>query len=223
MAGPTPRQIAREQTLQRIKTLALAQLAESGAGELSLRAIARELNLVSSAIYRYFGSRDELITALIVDAYDDLAAALEAAAAGGRRTPHRRWSDVCTAMRDWALAEPHRYGLIYGTAIPGYRAPADTIEPAARVLRALCSPVVGAEGRAADAAIGRRLQRQLATTRDALDLTVDDPTMLALVGAFGRVVGLITLELGGHFVGGFEPADDLFTSLVAREADLLGL
>ena len=91
--GPTPRQLAREQNIERIKELALTQLAESGAGSLSLRAIARELNLVSSAIYRYYPSRDELITALIVDAYGDLADALEGAGAPGRRGPRRRWVD----------------------------------------------------------------------------------------------------------------------------------
>jgi cytochrome P450 len=63
--GPTPRQLARAENIERIKALALDQLATSSAGELSLRAIARELNLVSSALYRYFPSRDDLLTALI--------------------------------------------------------------------------------------------------------------------------------------------------------------
>ena len=93
--GPTPRQLAREHNIARIKGLALTQLAESGAATLSLRAIARELNLVSSAIYRYYASRDELITALIVDAYADLATRLEEAAAADRRGPRRRLVDSC--------------------------------------------------------------------------------------------------------------------------------
>lgn len=221
--GPTPRQLAREQNIARIKALALTQLAESGAGALSLRAVARELNLVSSAIYRYYASRDELLTALIVDAYDDLADRLEEAGGAGRRGPRRRWVDTCLAMRAWAVAEPHRWALIYGSAIPGYAAPQDTIAPAGRVVRALCQPVADAAPTAAPTAIGRGLAAQLGVTSDVLGLAVDRATMLALVGAFSRVVGLLTLELNGQFVGGFEPADDLYTTLVQQEADALGL
>jgi AcrR family transcriptional regulator len=219
--GPTPRQLAREENIARIKALALDQLAESGAGELSLRAIARELNIVSSAIYRYYASRDELITALIIDAYDDLGLRLEGASTTGR-APWRRWVDTCLALREWAVAAPHRWALIYGSAIPGYAAPADTIAPAGRVVRAICTAATAAAppgGRP----IGRTLAGQLDVATQALGLDVGRPTMLALVGAFSRVVGLVTLELNGQFVGGFEPADALFTALVEREADLLGL
>jgi AcrR family transcriptional regulator len=222
MPGQTPRQLAREETLRRIKTLALEQLAESGAGELSLRAIARELNIVSSAIYRYFGSREELITALIIDAYNDFAEALEEAAGEGRRSARRRWRDTCAALRTWARTEPHRFGLIYGTSIPGYRAPQATIEPAARGYRAFCSAAGGAA--VGDGpVIGRGLRGQLKEANAALELDLDEPTMLAAAGAFARIIGLVTLELGGHFVGVFEPADELFAALVENEADRLGL
>lgn len=222
MPGQTPRQLAREETLRRIKVLALDQLAESGAGELSLRAIARELNLVSSAIYRYFGSRDELITALIIDAYNDLADVLDVAGKADRRTPVRRWRNICTALRDWAREQPHRYWLIFGTSIPGYHAPQTTVGPAARVYHALS--VTGIHADPPDkVTIGRELRSQLATASAALELSIDEPTMLAVAGSFARVIGLVSLELGGHFVGTFEPADQLYATLVDREAELLGL
>ena len=162
--GPTPRQLAREQNIDRIKALALTQLAESGAGSLSLRAIARELNLVSSAIYRYYPSRDELITALIVDAYGDLADHLDEAGAAGRRGPRRRWVDTCLAMRAWAVSQPQRWALIYGSTIPGYAAPPDTIDPAGRVVLALCRPV--AESGAAARRPDRRAHPGRAARRD---------------------------------------------------------
>jgi AcrR family transcriptional regulator len=221
--GPTPRQLAREQNIERIKSLALIQLAESGAASLSLRAIARELNLVSSAIYRYYASRDELLTDLIVDAYGDLAERLEETSSAARRGPRRRWIDTCLAMRAWAVAEPHRWALIYGSTIPGYAAPPDTIAPAGRVVRALCVPVEEAGARPEPAPVGRTLAGQLDVTRDALGLAVERGAMFALVAAFSRLIGLLTLELNGQFVGGFEPADDLFAALVEREADALGL
>jgi AcrR family transcriptional regulator len=182
---------------------------------------------VSSAIYRYYPSRDQLVTDLIVDAYDDLAARLTDAGRPDRRGDRRRWTDVCGMFRDWASEQPHRFALVYGSAIPGYRAPADTVEPAARVIRAFAGPVHTAvrEGRATavGGSVGKALRRQLDASAEALTLDLPPAVMLALVGSFGRVVGLLTLELNGHFVGGFEPADALFAALVEREADALGL
>ena len=123
MAGPhTARARARAQMLEQIELEALAQLAAEGAPSLSLRQIARELGLVSSGLYRYFASRDELLTALIVDAYADLAQAVEVADTG--LEPHeyrRRWLLRCLALRAWARSEPARYQLIYGSPVPGIR------------------------------------------------------------------------------------------------------
>lgn len=218
----TPRQLAREETLRRIKALALDQLGRAGAAELSLRAIAREIGIVSSAIYRYFAGRDELLTALIIDAYDDLADALERAGTTGRGGARRRWLDVCAAFRAWALAAPHRFALIYGTTIPGYRAPQDTVAPAARVVRAFLAPATGARP-AGTPRLGRRLRSQLATTGTALEVDVEDPALVVLLGAFAQVIGLLTLELGGHLIGSFEPADELFTALLEQEAGRAGL
>jgi AcrR family transcriptional regulator len=229
----TARQRARAELTREIKSLALDQLAETGA-DLSLRRIARELGLVSSALYRYFRSRDELLTALIVDAYDDLADALDAAASGHPEEADRdRWVAVCTVMRDWARAQPHRFALIYGSPVPGYRAPADTVAPAERVMTALTGPVQAA------AATGRLwgldgldhqmgvadpgLSAQLADVATLLGPDVPAPVLARLVGAFGQVVGMVNLELGGHFVGGFEPADALFHHTVRTLAADLGL
>jgi AcrR family transcriptional regulator len=222
--GPTPRERARAETLARIKRLALEQLATAGAGELSLRAIARELNLVSSAIYRYYPSRDELITALIIDAYGDLADRLVRVGRDDRRGPRRRWADTADALRTWARAEPHRYALIYGTPIPGYRAPTDTVEPAGRVMRALAAPLAASSRDVRDAVRpGRALRAQLEISAAALDLEVDPPTMQRIVVAIAGLIGLLTLEIGGHFVGGFEPADDLYAAYVDDAATRLAL
>ena len=227
MTGPTPRERARLETLAAIKALALEQLALGGAGQLSLRAIARELNIVSSAIYRYYASRDELITALIVDAYSDLAGALEEAAGHDRRGARRRWSDTASALRRWAVAEPHRYALIYGTPIPGYRAPRDTVAPAGRVIAALAAPLCG-PGELPDEVAeavrpSRALRVQLDTAAAGLGLPVPPATMQLVVTAIAGLLGLLTLELGGHFVGGFEPADDLYAAYVDDVAGRFGL
>jgi AcrR family transcriptional regulator len=131
-ASPTARQRARAELTREIKEEARRQLAETGAPGLSLRAVARELGMVSSALYRYFPSRDDLLTALIIDAYDAMGEVAEAAIGAGAG-PRARWLAACHAIRGWALAHPHEYALIYGSPVPGYRAPQATVGPASRV------------------------------------------------------------------------------------------
>src|SRR6058998_959131 len=116
-AARTARERARAELTREIKDEARRQLADVGADGLSLRAVARELGMVSSALYRYFPSRDDLLTALIIDAYDALGAAAESAAAAAEAATHdhpsKTWLAVCAAVREWARANPHEYALIY--------------------------------------------------------------------------------------------------------------
>src|SRR6202020_467439 len=143
----TARERARAEIAGEIKDEARRQLATTGA-QLSLRAVARELGMVSSALYRYFPSRDDLLTALIIDAYDALATAAQAADAAAAAQPggtaRDRWRACCQAIRGWALAHPHEYALIYRSPVPGYRAPEATIGPAARVPLAFASVLAAA-------------------------------------------------------------------------------
>ena len=132
-ARRTARERVRAEITREITDTARDQLAASGAAALSLRAVARDLGMVSSAIYRYFASRDELLTALIIDGYNAIGAAVENGDASCARDDYRgRWLAGCRAARAWAVAHPHEYALIYGSPVPGYQAPADTIAPAAR-------------------------------------------------------------------------------------------
>lgn len=138
MAG-TPRERAREQTINDIVRIGREQLSQVGAAALSLRAVARELGVVSSAVYRYVGSRDELLTLLVVEAYNELGEAVEqAVAAAGDRNPGARFRALCRAVREWGLREPARYALLFGSPVPGYQAPAErTTGPGIRVVFAL--------------------------------------------------------------------------------------
>jgi len=143
----TARQRARTELEQVIKATAGRHLAESGAAALSLRAVARELGLASSALYRYFPSRDALLTALIVDAYDAVGQSAEdadAAAVEAGADPGVRWLAVCRAVREWAAAHPHDYALVYGSPVPGYAAPAETVTPAIRLSRVMAGVVLAA-------------------------------------------------------------------------------
>lgn len=132
-SSTTARARARAELTQEIVDIARGQLATSGAAGLSLRAVAREMGLVSSAVYRYFPSRDDLLTRLIIDGYDAVGEAVERAdAAMDPADVTGRWLAVCHAVRDWALSHPHEYTLLHGSPVPGYRAPEDTVGPAIR-------------------------------------------------------------------------------------------
>ena len=229
VAGPhTARAQARVQMLEQIKREARAQLAAEGAPGLSLRQIARELGLVSSGLYRYFAGRDELLTALIVDAYVDLARTIEVADVAPEQSDYRRrWLLRCTALRAWSRSEPARYHLIYGSPVPGYQAPPDTIAPAGAVILALLGVLAeaGAAGALADrpAPGDPDLVAQLVAMGAALALDLPVGTLAQAIGALGEVFGLLALELGGHLVGGFEPADSLFSHSLNELADRIGL
>src|ERR1700737_1118305 len=133
-APRTARERARAELTHEIKEEARRQLAAEGAPRLSLRAVARELGMVSSALYRYFPSRDDLLTALIIDAYESIGAQVEAADAARPPADLRgRWRAMAQAVRKGALAHPHEYALVYGSPVPGYSAPQETIVPASRV------------------------------------------------------------------------------------------
>ena len=131
--SPRPKQTDQHPDLQAaIKQTAWKQIAERGAPTLSLRAIARELGITAPAIYNYFSRRDDLVTALIVDAFASLTESQKEAV---RSLPEddlpKRLTTLGLAYRDWAIAYPQRYQLIFGTPIPGYEAPADITVPAA--------------------------------------------------------------------------------------------
>jgi AcrR family transcriptional regulator len=129
---------ARAEMRTAILDAARRELAEGGAAGLSLRAVAREVGMASSAVYRYFENRDALLTALIIDAYDSLGEAVEAAEATlPRQDLFGRWLRIAHAVRGWALDQPTLYALVYGSPVPGYAAPQDTIVPATRVSRLL--------------------------------------------------------------------------------------
>ena len=237
-ASPTARERARAELTREITEEARRQLAETGAQGLSLRAVARELGMVSSALYRYFPSRDDLLTALIIDAYDALGEIAETAIAADAR-PRVRWLAACHAIRGWALAHPHEYSLIYGSPVPGYRAPQATVGPASRVPLAFMGvlrdavasgdmPAGDDDGAVAWPGLGGALADQAAALAAALVTApglpaVPSEVVVRAVIAWTQLFGMISFELFGQFVGSFEPADALFDYAVAQLSAFVGL
>jgi AcrR family transcriptional regulator len=239
-ASRTARERARAELTSEIKEEARRQLAAQGASALSLRAVARELGMVSSAVYRYFRSRDQLLTALIIDAYDALGAAAEVASSGRPRADSRgRWRAACGAIRSWALANPHEYALIYGSPVPGYQAPQATVASAIRVSRVLGGIVADAgtaaghgdadawhghaDGRHARLQLPPVLAEQAAIVADAIAPGVPGTVIARALIAWTQLFGMISFELFGQLVGSVDPADTFFGYAVEQMADFIGL
>ncbi len=218
----TVREHARAELVGAIKASARRQLAASGAAALSLRAIARELEMASSAIYRYFPSRDELLTALIIDAYDavgEISERVDEEHAHDR--PSVRWLAVCRAIRAWAHANPHEYALVYGSPIPGYRAPTDTVAHASRVALVLARVLVdGVARRGRSTELGRDDVDRAFHDAGLRELMVDvSPEVVTRsLMAWTELFGLISMELFGHLVGSVIDNDAFFD----RAIELIG-
>ncbi|MGW2377665.1 TetR/AcrR family transcriptional regulator [Kitasatospora sp. NPDC001683] len=202
----TPRERYRAQLRTEIKERAWEQIAASGAAGLSLNAIAKQIGVSGPALYRYFASRDELITELIRDAYRSLADTIRTAAASGADL-----AGLGHALRDWALTDPQRYFLLYGTPVPGYHAPDDTTAIASEIMGTLLDAARSTAGPArhdADDHPGTPLEAHLAEHRHwAGDHPAPPAALRRALHFWTRLHGILSLELAGHFTGmGFDPA-----------------
>jgi AcrR family transcriptional regulator len=211
-----------------IKHAARARLAAEGPN-LSLRAVARDIGVVSSAVYPYFASPDELLTALIIDAYDDLGEAAEAAeAAVARRDVRGRWVATGRAIRDWASANPHEYALLYGSPVPGYAAPQDTVGPASRPVLLLTAILRDAVARGVIVVPPDRLPRAVrADLNGVVALPGFQDVPAAVMGrgmtAWAQLFGALSFELFGRLAGAIHDYDAYFEYQLAQMADYLGL
>jgi AcrR family transcriptional regulator len=223
---PTARERVRAEVTAEITDAARRQLAEVGAAALSLRAVAREVGMVSSAVYRYFPSRDELLTRLIIDGYDDLGAAAEAADEPSA-PPGERWLAVCRAVRSWALAHPHEYALLYGSPVPGYQAPKDTVPAASRV-GVVLGAILGVAARSGALPVGTGERDPGLVSDDAVAVlggehpALDETVRVRALLAWSALFGTISFELFGHFVGSVEDADRYFDRVMGDLARLIG-
>ncbi len=221
---PTPRQRARLAAVDDIKRIARRQLAEGGAGALSLREIAKEMGLVSSAVYRYVSSRDALLTGLISDAFDRLGTAAEAADAALPRTDLAgRWRALAGVLRDWALAHPTDYTLVYGPPLPSYEAPPETYAPAQRWIEIMIDVLGRTESDAPDPA-DPVLRAQLAGLRDRRSPGAALGGVAAGLAAWVQLHGLVSLEIHQQLAFVL-PGDtgEFFHHCVERQVRELGL
>lgn len=205
--------------------LAREQLRVGGPTALSVRAVARDLGMVSSAIYRYVRDRDDLLTRLIIDGYERLGEALETADASVRRRSdlHARWAAVTMALRQWAFDEPSEWALLFGTPVPDYAAPQDTIGPATRYTAVMVALLVesSATGRRVDVVVPPSIRGDLRRLRETFGLTLDEATLGAGLHAWAAVMGAVNLELFGHLHKVVEEPGALLRTVAQHHAEVL--
>ncbi len=224
----TPRARARVETIEQITDIAREHLAQDGPN-LSLRAVARDLGVVSSAVYRYFASRDDLLTALILDGYASMADAIEQAeAAVARRDLAGRWFALGRAAREWSLDNHHEYALLYGSPVPGYAAPQDTIEPATR-------PVLLAMGILRDGVargvvevpsdrLPRPVRADCVRVGESGGFAGVPPTLMARAfSVWAQLFGTISFELFGRLTNAVTDYDAYFEHQLRVMSRYLGL
>jgi AcrR family transcriptional regulator len=173
-----------------------AQLAKRGADKLSLREIARELGVASSAVYRYVSSRDELLTILLIDSYTDLADAVDVAVAGSESSPAGRLRTIAEAMRRWALDHPAQWALLYGSPVAGYSAPETTVSSGTRVMRLVAETLAQGSHEASEPSAG--YGKELRASIEETGLDMDPSTLAEALVAWMSLVGVISGEVFGQ-------------------------
>ncbi len=223
---------ARTQTMKAIMDAGRSQLATDGAAALSLRSVAREVGIVSSAVYRYLDSRDDLLTRLIIDAYNSLGDAVdEAILTSAKEAPADRWVNAGQAVRSWAAANPHEYALVFGSPVPGYAAPADTVIPGTRVPFALVTIVQDAylagdlvvTPREDTVASTSQLHEDLKLLRGVVDFAGDTDIVLDVLNAWTQMFGLVSFEIFMQTRDVVSENESLFEAATRRMAHHIGL
>lgn len=219
------RERARQATTAEIMRLAREQMAVDGAAALSLRAIARDLGMVSSAVYRYFPSRDDLLTALIIDSYDRLGAAVEVADASVRRRGDfvGRWRATAHSIRAWAVEHPSEWALLFGTPVPGYAAPQDTIPSATRYAAVLVSILtdMAVAGLRHELVVPKSMRADLLRLRGQLQTDATDASLAVGLAAWAALMGAINLELFGHLHNVVDAPGALFDAVVEQHGAII--
>ena len=202
-SAPSRRDRLRAQTLAEIREHGFAQLAEGGPAALSLTGIAKAMGMSGPALYRYFASRDDLLVALVEESYEDLADTLTEVAYRTRSgTPEERLRAALNGTRQWALSQPHRYRLVFGSSYgSGELDPDRIIPPAQRAMEIVLAALseLGPAERAATVS-DSELRRELVHWGNGSEDSPHDPRVLFLgLLAWTRIHGVISLEIEGFF------------------------
>lgn len=229
--GQTYRERAQRATREAIKATARGQMARAGAAALSLRAVAAEMGLTAPALYRYYRNRDDLITALIIDAFDAIGDTIAAAAARCDGDDYAgQFVAMMAAYRDWALTHRADFALVYGTPLPDYDAPAEATDAAVRRSTAPLLALLVRAWRAgrtatppAEALPATLREHFVAFAARELGAPVPPALLHDAVAAWAHLQGLIMLDLFGHLAPAAGDPAAFYDLAVRAEVARLGL
>jgi len=229
MPAASIRARVRAEMIDEIKAIARRHLAADGAN-LSLRAVARDMGMVSSAVYRYFPSRDDLLTALIIDGYNALGDAAEAGDASVRDQAdlRARWLATGRAIRRWALAQPAEYALLFGSPVPGYHAPPETTLAAQRtplvLLRIVADAPAPVKPPKLPAPVSRDVKAVAQRLAEVPDGVVVSPAHFTLgSNAWIHLFGALSFELFGQLNNVIEAREEYFDLQLTVMSDVIGI
>ncbi|MEA3275708.1 MAG: TetR/AcrR family transcriptional regulator [Pseudomonadota bacterium] len=195
----TRRERLRAATIEEIKEAALSQIAEVGGPALSLRGVAREIEMSPAGLYRYYDGRDALLTDLIVDAYNALADAVEVGIESGGESASERFAAGIRAYRRWGVDNPNRFLLIFGTPIPGYAAPEGGPTVAANRRMGEAFFMVGVEawraGQLHPQPLGREITQAEMQLSSEIDPNLPAELIPSMLGSWAHFHGLVNLEV----------------------------
>jgi AcrR family transcriptional regulator len=229
---PSRRERARQATLEEIKSTALQLMREQGTTDVRFTDIARVMGMTAPALYRYYGDRDELLTALIADGYDALGSRVaDALRPLDEDDVASRWVAAATSYRDWARSEPQQFALVLGMPVPGYVAPDEgpTTEAAKAAMSQLASIFVvavrtGQLGAPLVTEVSPAVTECQRAKHDELVGIIEPESFQAMLHTWAMLHGFVSLESYGHF-DWLEPdaRDELFRSQVRLAAKAAGL
>lgn len=212
-----------DRTVSEIRRIALGQMKANGAGSISMNAIAREMGMTGPALFRYVPNREALLTDLVVEAYEELAALLDADITGDDpRLTERILRDQSATLRAWAHENPHRYLFVFGTPVPGFQPPAERIAPAAMLaltsaIRPLI-PIAPATWEPSTDAYDRELEAWAASNEIP---PMPGRMIKQAFQSWTRLHGVLSLELVGQFPERLPDAGGLYQAEVDGLIDLV--
>lgn len=223
--SPSRRARVRAQTTAEIKAMARRHLVEHGVGGVQLRAIARDLGMTAPALYRYFDSHEALLTALVIDLYDEVADVVEAAADPSVGEPWQRLGDAARAFRQWSVTHPREFILLFGSPIPGVGVEPDSPDKASaqRFGQAFGRLFVEMwEARPFPTLpVDASLEGPLRAYAEHVGVDLPVEALAVFVSSWIRLYGAVTMEVFGHISFVLADAEPMFErELVALARDL---
>lgn len=202
-------------TIPRLVDASRQLLIKGGPDAIVIREVARRLSVTAPALYKHVQGRDDLLTLLIASCTEEVTAACATAlqdcdpddAVGRLRA-------ATLAFRAWARHNPAEFGLVYGTPIVGYAAPAEgpTATAGQRFGQLFAEIFVqllqaGLLRTVADDELPQELRADLQDYAVQAGLPLSPGQVYPFVVGWQRMLGIVSVEAAGHLRWVFEDAE----------------